>query len=105
MSFGNNEREYLVRIDENNRVLRRNRRFLRPQHVQTSDPPRQPVPAPRSMRNESEEDVSNGSKRTYAEVAREVNREVQVAPNSRPKRVTRKPVRFADKNYVYKIEN
>jgi hypothetical protein len=103
-SFGHNEREYLVRLDVNDRILRRNRRFLRPQHVQTSDPPRQPVPVPASEKDNLHQDGLNGRKRTYAEVAKELNCEVPASPISRPRRVTRKPVRFADENFVYKIK-
>ena len=103
ISFGNNAREYLVRMDSNDRILRRNRHFLRPQFVPTTSPPRQPVlpPSPTTTTSD-EENPSTSAKRTYAEVAREVRGEVPVAKNIRPKREIKKPVRFTDKNFSYK---
>ena len=102
ISFANNEREYLIRMDSNDRILRRNRHFLRPQYVPTSNPPRQPVLPPSSTTSGPENPRSSPAKRTYAEVAREVSGEVETERNVRPKRDIKKPVRFNDKNFVYK---
>ena len=102
ISFGHNEREYLVRMDSNNRILRRNRHFLWPQSAPANSPPSQPVQPPSSTTKDPENPTTPPAKRTYAEVAREVNGEVRIIPNVRPKRQTRKPVRFSDKNFVYK---
>jgi hypothetical protein len=59
---------------------------------------------PASEKDNLHQDGLNGRKRTYAEVAKELNCEVPASPISRPRRVTRKPVRFADENFVYKIK-
>jgi hypothetical protein len=82
--------------------LRRNRHFLRPQSAPANSPPSQPVQPPSSTSEDPENPTTPPAKRTYAEVAREINGEVPIVPNVRPKRQTRKPVRFSDKNFLYK---
>src|SRR6266404_6053642 len=47
VSFGENEREYLIRDDFNDKIRRRNRWFLRPQNIAIHPPPDQPVQAPK----------------------------------------------------------
>ena len=102
VSFGNNQREYLVRMDSNDRILRRNRRFLRQQFAPTEAPPAQPVP-PSSTRNRPNDMVrmSSPETRSYAEVAAEPRREIPTPPMERPRRDAKKPVRFSDENFVY----
>jgi transposase InsO family protein len=104
IKFGNNEREYLIKMDSNDKILRRNRRFLRPQHVPTEDPPVQPVPPMSSFNNRSDPEtpMSSPTRRSYAEVAAE---QPGKAPIDRPKRDIRKPVRFSDENFVYENKN
>lgn len=102
VSFGKNDREYLVKM-ENNKIMRRNRRFLREQFVAVESPPKQPV-APMSSPNERadrESSSTSPSSRSYAEVAATPRDEVETAWNVRPKREMKRPVRFSDENFVF----
>ncbi len=91
IKFGNNEREYLIKMHLNDKILRRKCRFLRPQHVPTENPPVQPVPPMSSFNNRSDSETPMSSRtcQSYAEVAAEPPGK---APINCPKRDIRKPV-------------
>jgi hypothetical protein len=94
VSFGANEREYIVHSDRTDRNYRRNRRFLRPEVVPASPPPQQPVQAPSLIPDEPQPQVIDppGSASTPVEPALRP----ALASPSRPRRVIRLPVRFRD---------
>jgi hypothetical protein len=87
LKFGINDREYIVRNDENGREYRRNRKFLRPQRVQPVTPPRQPVPAPELHPLQKVKVPSEPS------VPRVVP-EPDMATNNRPQRQKKPIIRF-----------
>ena len=87
LRFGINDREYIVRNDENGREYRRNRKFLRPQRVQPVTPPRQPVPAPELHPLQKVKVPSEPS------VPRVVP-EPDMATNNRPQRQKKPIIRF-----------
>ena len=94
VSFGSNEREYIVRSDRNDRNYRRNRRFLRPEVVPAKPPPSQPVQAPSLTPGESEpqEVVPSRPSPTPVESALRP----ALVSSSRPRRNAKLPVRFRD---------
>ena len=102
ISFGHNEREYLIEM-ENGKIMRRNRHFLREKLVATEMPPPQPFPPMSSNSQGTSQDSSSSSPttRSYAEVAATPRDEVETTRNDRPKRDVKKPARFSDKNFVY----
>ena len=98
VSFGRNEREYVVRFDKNGREARRNRHFLRVQIVEPQEPPKQPVDVP-----SQEWTVASPGDRKLPEPAPPIQNpkpaiRKMLDPNisKRPKRTIRKPVRFDD---------
>lgn len=46
VKFGQNTQEYVIRSDENDKLYRRNRKFLKPQIITPVKPPDQPVKIP-----------------------------------------------------------
>ncbi len=83
VNFGKNDREYLIRDDNTERVLRRNRKFLKIQKVQPVAPPKQPVQVPKHS-SEVEQVSSEPS----------VSKAIPEAKNIRPKRLRKPIVRF-----------
>ena len=94
VSFGANEREYIVHSDKTGRNYRRNRRFLRPEIVPAEPPPRQPAQAPALIPDEPhpQEVVPQRALSTPVEPALRP----ALASSSRPRRVIKLPVRFRD---------
>ena len=98
--FGQNEREYFYKDDRNDRVYRRNRRFIKPIDVEAHPPPKQPVPAPplllpaQPKGNPEVAPQVPGNIPSKDMEPEEVPASVPTA--SRPTRVIRKPVRFRD---------
>ena len=98
--FGQNEREYFYKDDRNDRVYRRNRRFIKPIDVEAQPPPKQPFQAPPL--------TLPAQPKGNPEVAQQVpgnnpigDMEPKEGPKSvltasRPTRVIRRPVRFRD---------
>jgi hypothetical protein len=98
VSFGRNEREYVVRFDKTGREGRRNRRFLRVQMVAPEAPPRQPVEPPKP--DETEEMEKTESTPRVGNMKPEDRRMSDRNVAQRPKRSIRRPVRFDDQ-YLY----
>jgi hypothetical protein len=98
VSFGRNEREYVVRFDKTGREGRRNRRFLRVQIVAPEAPPRQPVEPPKP--DETEEMEKTESTPRVGNLKPEDRRRSDRNVAQRPKRSIRRPVRFDDQ-YLY----
>ena len=110
IGFGSNEREYQVRAD-NGRVLRRNRKFLKPEFVKAGPPPAQPVQAP-ELPGEKHTPPREVEARTASPLApsRATTSTAPTTPTpgilvtSRPTRTIRKPLRFREEeNKVYHI--
>ena len=103
LSFGENCREYLVKLDRNAKVYRRNRKFLRPQKCDVSVPPKQPVQAPNGpqgiLKSDPRSVEKSQKKCSFVEPQGRggVGGKAQVhEPNARPKRDAPKPKRFDD---------
>ena len=93
VNFGANDREYIIKDDDTDRVLRRNRKFLRPQVIEPMAPPRQPVSVPQPL--------------TEVEPVLSVPSESRANPvkNIRPQRQKKPIVRFmANLNQYYESE-
>ena len=87
------DREYIIKDDDTDRVLRRNRKFLRPQVIEPMAPPRQPVSVPQPL--------------TEVEPVLSVPSESRANPvkNIRPQRQKKPIVRFmANMNQYYESE-
>jgi hypothetical protein len=96
VNFGKNNREYIIRDDEMERVLRRNRKFLKIQKVKPVAPPKQPVPVPK----QPSEDNQVPSEPSVSEA-------IPKAKNIRPKRLKKPIVRFVpnlNKYHEYESE-
>jgi len=94
VGFGKNTREYVVRRS-NGRTCVRNRRYLRPQEVEPSPPPRQPVQAPRPP-SPPTPSPSTASRPVSESPSRELSPSLRRPDdNTRPTRDRRAPVRFA----------
>jgi hypothetical protein len=96
VNFGKNNREYIIRDDETERVLRRNRKFLKIQKVEPVTPPKQPVPVPKQ---------SSGCNQVPSEPS--VSEAIPEAKNIRPKRQKKPIVRFVpnlNKYHEYESE-
>jgi hypothetical protein len=102
VSFGRNEREYVVRFDKTGREGRRNRRFLRVQMVAPEAPPRQPVepPKPDETVTLPEEVEKIEATPRVGNLKPEGRRMSDQNVEQRPKRSSRRPVRFDDQ-YLY----
>ncbi len=97
VNFGKNNREYIIRDDETERVLRRNRKFLKIQKVEPVAPPKQPVPVPKQY-SEMNQVPSEPS----------VSEAIPEAKNIRPKRLRKPIVRFVpnlNKYHEYESES
>ena len=113
IDFGSNEREYRVKA-ENGRILRRNRKFLKPEFVKAGPPPAQPVKAP-ELPGEKHTPPPEVETRAASPLApsRATTGTTPTTPTSptpgilvtsRPKRTIRKPLRFREEeNTVYHI--
>jgi hypothetical protein len=110
IDFGSNEREYQVRAD-NGRVLRRNRKFLKPEFVKAGPPPAQPVQAPKlpgEKHTPSPEVEARAASPLAPSRATTITTPTTPKPGilvtSRPKRTIKKPLRFREEeNKVYHI--
>jgi len=91
ISFGKNNREYLIRRS-NGRTYIRNRRFLRIKEIEPATPPRQPVQAPPTTPSLP----TTSTPRTPEPPSRETGKSSLRNPNVRPARERRLPVRFRD---------
>jgi len=96
ISFGKNEREYLIRRS-NGRTYIRNRHFLRVKEAEPTTPPRQPVQAPSTAPSTSTTTPFTTGPRRSESPSRETGKSSLKNPeNVRPARERRLPVRFRD---------
>jgi len=94
VNFGKNNREYIIRDDVTDRVLRRNRKFLKIQKVQPVAPPKQPVQVPK-----------HSSEVKLVPSQPSESKAIPEAKNIRPKRQKKPIVRFVpNQNKYYEYE-